>query len=87
MSTTTQPALTETEILFMHYKNKMAGSGMTALIDAIWKLDRKNRAKIALGYPELVEVCNRFNDEIGYWDDLQNRYQASLTRTYANAEM
>lgn len=56
----------------------MAGSGMTALIEAIWKLDRKNRAKLALGFPELVTVCNRFNDEIGYWEDLQRRYKQSI---------
>ena len=74
----TRPRLTETEILFMHYKNGMAGSGMTALIEAIWKLDRKNRAKLALGFPELVTVCNRFNDEIGYWKDLQRRYKQSI---------
>lgn len=66
--------ITETEELFMHYKRGMAGSGMTALIDAIFRLDRPNRAKIALGFPELVEVCNRFNNEIGYWEDLQNRW-------------
>lgn len=55
----------------------MAGSGYTALIDAIFKLDRTHRAKIALGYPELVEVCNRFNDEVGYWKDLQQRFEES----------
>ena len=72
-----RPKLTEAEVLFMHYKKGIAGSGMTALIEAIWKLDRKNRAKIALGYPELVTVCNRFNDEVGYWEDLQERYNQS----------
>lgn len=59
----------------MFYKNGMAGSGYTALIDAIFKLDRTNRAKIALGFPELVQVCNRFNDEVGYWEDLQHRFK------------
>lgn len=73
----TRPTLTETEVKFMHYKLGMAGSGMTALIDAIWKLDKNNRAKIALGFPELVAVCNRFNDEVGYWEDLQSRYKKS----------
>lgn len=73
-----RPKLTETEVLFMHYKKGMAGSGMTALIEAIWKLDRKNRAKIALGFPELVTLCNRYNDEIGYWEDLQRRYKQSI---------
>lgn len=67
--------ITEAEELFMHYKEGMAGSGMTALIEAIFKLDRPNRAKIALGYPDLVEVCNRYNNELGYWEDLQKRYK------------
>jgi hypothetical protein len=81
----TRPTVTETEILFMHYKNNMAGSGMTALIDAIWKLDRINRAKIALGYPELVTLCNRYNDEIGYWEDLQSRWKKA--NQYINVEL
>lgn len=81
----TRPTLTETEVLFMHYKKGMAGSGMTALIDAIWKLDRKNRAKIALGYPELVTICNRFNDETGYWEDLQARWREA--NQYVNADL
>lgn len=80
-----RPKLTEAEVLFMHYKKGIAGSGMTALIEAIWKLDRKNRAKIALGYPELVTVCNRFNDEVGYWEDLQERYNQS--NQYINTEL
>lgn len=80
-----RPKLTEAEVLFMHYKRGMAGGGMTALIEAIWKLDRKNRAKIALGYPELVTICNRFNDEVGYWEDLQERYNQS--NQYINTEL
>jgi ABC-type ATPase involved in cell division len=67
--------ITEAEELFMHYKNGVAGSGMAALIEAIFKLDRPNRAKIALGFPDLVEVCNRFNNELGYWEDLQKRWK------------
>jgi len=73
----TRPTFTEAEELFMHYKNSMAGSGFTALIDTIFKMDRINRAKIALGYPDLVAVCNRFNDERGYWEDLQKRWKNS----------
>ena len=74
---TKRPSITKAEELFMFYKNGMAGSGYTALIDAIFKLDRVNRAKIALGFPELVTVCNRFNDEVGYWEDLQQRFKAA----------
>jgi hypothetical protein len=71
----TRPTITEAEELFMFYKNGMAGSGYTALIDAIFKLDRINRAKVAKGFPELVAVCNRFNDEMGYWENLQQRFK------------
>lgn len=71
----TTETITAAEEKFMHYKLGILGSGMTALINAIFKLDTNNRAKIALGYPELVEVCNRYNNEIGYWDDLQERYK------------
>lgn len=67
--------ISSAEELFMHYKKGMAGSGMTALIDAIFKLDKPNRAKIALGYPDLVEVCNRYSFETDYWDDLQSRWE------------
>lgn len=67
--------ISSAEELFMHYKKGMAGSGMTALIDAIFKMDKPNRAKIALGYPDLVEVCNRYNFETDYWDDLQSRWE------------
>lgn len=81
----TRPTVTETETLFMHYKNNMAGSGMTALIEAIWRLDRPNRAKIALGYPELVTLCNRYNDESGYWEDLQARWKKA--NQYINVEL
>ena len=73
----TRPTLTDAEIQLMHYKLGILGSGFTALIDAIWKLDRSNRAKIALGFPELVAVCNRFNNEMGYWEDLQERWKKS----------
>lgn len=67
--------VSEAEELFCYYKQGVAGGGMTALINAIFRLDMENRAKIALGFPELVTVCNRFNNEIGYWEDLQERFK------------
>lgn len=65
------------ELDFMYYKHGVAGSGMTALIDCIFKLDMPNRIKLAKGFPELVDVCNRFNNELGYWEDLQERFKNS----------
>ena len=59
---------------FCMYKLGMTGSGTTALIDAIFKLDTQNQTKIALGFPELVNVINRFCFETGYWKDLVSRW-------------
>lgn len=66
--------LSEAEELFMHFKLGQAGSGFTALINCIFVMDTPNRQKIAKGYPELVDVVNRYNNECGYWKDLVNRY-------------
>jgi len=66
--------ITPTEALFIHYIKGMAGGGYTALIDAILKLDVPNRQKIALGFPELVTVCNRYQNEPGYWENLVKKH-------------
>jgi len=66
--------LTNAEKLFCMYRLQLAGSGMTALIDAIFALDINNRTKLAMGFPELVEVVNRYNFENGYWEDLVKRW-------------
>lgn len=62
------------ENLFMEFKQGWTGSGYTALINCIFALDTTNRQKMAKGFPELVEVVNRFNNERGYWPDLVARY-------------
>lgn len=64
--------LTEAEKMFCMYKLGLEGSGMTALINAILALDPHNRAKVALGFPELVRVIERFKNEDNYWRELVN---------------
>ena len=71
--------VTEAEHTFCMYKLGLAGSGMTALINAIFALDTNNRAKVAKGFPELVEVCNKYNFETDYWQDLVKRWNESST--------
>lgn len=66
--------LTPAEETFCMYKLGMEGSFTTSLIETIFKGDIINRAKLAKGFPELVEVCNRFNNETGYWQDLVDRW-------------
>lgn len=66
--------VTHAEEVFCMYKLGLEGSFMTSLIDTIFKGDMINRHKLSKGFPELVEVCNRFNNESGYWEDLESRW-------------
>lgn len=66
--------ITPAEEKFMMYKKGLTGSAITSLIDLIFKLDTENRAKLALGFPELVEVVNRYKTEEGYWYYLVKRW-------------
>lgn len=69
-----EPTLSSAEETFCMYKLHLEGSFMTSLIDTIFKGNVINRSKLAKGYPELVEVCNKFNNENGYWRDLVDRW-------------
>lgn len=77
--------ITDAEEIFCFYKLGKEGSFMTSLIDTIFKGDDKNQAKIAKGYPELVEVIQRYGRERGYWKDLVNRWNKEypLLKLYA----
>ena len=66
--------ITPAEEIFCFYKMNREGSFMTSLIETIFKGDEKNQAKIAKGYPELVEVIQRYGGERGYWNDLVDRW-------------
>lgn len=66
--------ITDAEEIFCFYKLGKEGSFMTSLIDTIFKGDDKNQFKIAKGYPELVEVVQRYGREKGYWKDLVKRW-------------
>jgi hypothetical protein len=72
METTTK--ITPAEDIFCMYKLGKEGSFMTSLIDTIFRGDIHNQAKIGKGYPELVEVCQRYSEEKGYWSDLVARW-------------
>ncbi len=67
--------ISEAEFIFCMYKLKQEGSFMTSLIETIFKADIINRAKLKKGFPELVDVCNRYNNEPGYWEeDLRKKW-------------
>jgi hypothetical protein len=66
--------VTKAEFDFCFYKRGTAGSFKSNLIETIFSADDDNRKKLAQGFPDLVEVVNRYNRERGYWEDLQNRF-------------
>lgn len=70
----TTTAVTEAEETFCMFKLGREGSFMTSLIETIFKADMINRAKLAEGYPELIEVVNDFNSTPGYWKNLVARW-------------
>ena len=67
--------ITKEELEFCYYKRGNAGGFKTKLIEAIFAADDENRNRLAQGFPELVEVVNRYNREKGYWPDLQSRFE------------
>jgi hypothetical protein len=75
MQTNQKTIVTKAEKEFCFYKAGNAGGFMTRLIDTIFSADDNNRSKLAQGFPELVEVVNRYNRERGYWEDLQERFE------------
>ncbi len=48
---------------------------MERLFRCIMAADQSNQAKLAKGFPEYVEVVYRYQNESGYWEDLQNRWE------------
>ena len=68
-------SISNAEREFMFYKIGTCGSFHKALIDTIFRADHINQAKLALGFPEDVEVVQRFQNEAGYWEDLRQRWK------------
>jgi hypothetical protein len=70
-----EKTLTQAEKDFCFYKSGTSGGFKTRLIETIFAADDDNRAKLAQGFPELVEVVNRYGNERGYWQDLEERFK------------
>ena len=66
--------MTEAETIFCMYKLNMEGSFMTSLIETTFKADSFNQIKLAMGFPELVEVIRKYSNESGYWENLINKW-------------
>lgn len=67
--------LNEGERHLFEYQNDMSGSFYTALFTAIFKADRFNRERLRLAFSEEVEAVIRFENEDGYWEEIQRNYK------------
>ena len=70
--------MTQAEIKFCEYKLQRTGGFYTSLFQTIFKADDNNRAKLAMGFPDIVEVCNRYGGESGYWELLVDKYNEMM---------
>jgi len=65
--------LTQAEKEIYYWQYGRSGSFTTRLIETILNADTLNQAKLSLGFPELVEAAQRFQNESGYWKSIQER--------------
>ena len=66
--------VTDAEREFCFNRMGMSGSFMERLIATIQAADIINQSKLSMGFPELVGVVRRFQQEEGYWEDLVERF-------------
>lgn len=62
-----------TELEFMFFMKGTSGSFMTSLFKTIMSADMGNQVKLSLGFPNEVEVVRRYQNEDGYWQELQKK--------------
>jgi hypothetical protein len=67
--------VTDAEREFCFNRMGMSGSFMERLIATIQAADIINQSKLSMGFPELVGVVRRFQQEEGYWEDLVERFK------------
>lgn len=65
----------ETELEFIYFIRGTSGSFSANLFNTIFSADIENLRRLSLGFPNEVEVVNRFRNEEGYWQKLQKRLE------------
>jgi hypothetical protein len=63
----------KTELEFVYFMRGTSGSFRANLFQTIFSADMENREKLSLGFPNEVEVVRRYQNEEGYWQELQKR--------------
>ena len=67
-------SITPAEAEFMYYKRGTAGSFYSSLVECFFKADGGNQIKLMHAFPEL-RVVQRYQQESGYWENLQERWK------------
>lgn len=63
------------ELEFVYFMRGSSGSFKTNLFQTIFSADMENQTKLSLGFPNEVEVVRRYQNEEGYWQELQKRLE------------
>jgi hypothetical protein len=63
----------QAELEFVFFMRGTSGSFMTNLFKTIMSADIGNQVKLSLGFPNEVEVVRRYQNEDGYWQELQKK--------------
>lgn len=67
--------MVKVESEFMFFMKGTSGSFMTNLFKTIMSADIQNQMKLSLGFPNEVEVVRRYQNEEGYWQELQKKLE------------
>jgi hypothetical protein len=61
------------ELEFVYFMRGTSGSFKSNLFQTIFSADMENMEKLSLGFPNEVEVVRRYQNEDGYWQELQKK--------------
>ena len=63
----------QTELEFVYFMRGASGSFRENLFQTIFSADIENMKKLSLGFPNEVEVVFRYQNENGYWQELEKK--------------
>lgn len=69
----TKVEMNNAELEFIFFMKGTSGSFKTNLFKTIMSADNTNQKKLSLGFPDEVEVVRRYQQEDGYWQELQKK--------------